>query len=104
MDQEVLQDLYERAKSKGYSKSIQEFQQLISSDDEVLNDNFEYVKSKGYTKDISDFSILVGFGEKKKFKRHFRFKFGNGSYGIHYRNGKSTWLLGFFRGRKNTNA
>ncbi len=65
MDQEVLQDLYERAKSKGYSKSIQEFQQLISSDDEVLNDNFEYVKSKGYTKDISDFSMLVGFGEKK---------------------------------------
>ena len=47
MDQEVLQDLYERAKSKGYSKSIQEFQQLISSDNEVLNDNFEYVKSKG---------------------------------------------------------
>jgi len=65
MDQEVLQDLYDRAKSKGYSKSIEEFQQLISSDNEVLNDNFEYVKSKGYAKDISDFSVLVGFGEKK---------------------------------------
>ena len=26
MDKEVLQDLYDRAKSKGYSKSIEEFE------------------------------------------------------------------------------
>ena len=32
MDQEVLQDLYNRAVSKGYSKSIEEFSTLISSD------------------------------------------------------------------------
>ena len=65
MDKEVLQDLYDRAKSQGYSKSIEEFEKLIGSDQEVLDDNFEYVKSKGYGKDISEFSTLVGFGEKK---------------------------------------
>ena len=65
MDPEVLKDLYERATSQGYTKSIEEFQQLISSDQEVLQDNFEYVKSKGYGKEISEFSTLVGFGEKK---------------------------------------
>ena len=65
MDPEVLQDLYERAKSKGYSKTIEEFSQLIGSDQEVLDDNFDYVKTKGYSKDISEFSKLVGFGEKK---------------------------------------
>ena len=65
MDKEVLQDLYDRAKSKGYSKSIEEFEQLIGSDQDVLNDNFEYVQSKGYKKDINSFSTLVGYGEKK---------------------------------------
>jgi len=65
MDKEVLQDLYDRATSKGYSKSIEEFEQLIGSDQEVLNDNFKYVQSKGYKKDINSFSTLVGYGEKK---------------------------------------
>ena len=65
MDKEVLQDLYDRAKSKGYGKSIEEFEQLIGSDQEVLNDNFEYVQSKGYKKNIDSFSTLVGYGEKK---------------------------------------
>lgn len=65
MDKEVLQDLYDRATSKGYSKSIEEFEQLIGSDQEVLNDNFEYVQSKGYKKNIDSFSTLVGYGEKK---------------------------------------
>jgi len=66
MNPEVLKDLYERATSKGYSKSIEEFTQLISSNQEVLDDNFDYVKTKGYSKDISEFSKLVGFGVKKK--------------------------------------
>lgn len=65
MNPEVLEDLYKRATSKGYSKSIEEFTKLISSNQEVLDDNFDYVKTKGYSKDISQFSKLVGFGEKK---------------------------------------
>ena len=47
MNPEVLKDLYQRARSKGYTKSIEEFQELILSNQEVLADNFEYVKSKG---------------------------------------------------------
>ena len=66
MNPEVLQDLYDRAISKGYSKSIEEFTQLISSNQEVLDDNFNYVKTKGYSKDISEFSKLVGIVLKKK--------------------------------------
>ncbi len=65
MNPEVLKDLYQRATSKGYTKSIEEFQELILSNQEVLDDNFEYVKSKGYNKTIEDFSMLVGYGEKK---------------------------------------
>ena len=62
MDPEVLEDLYRRAKEKGYPKSIEDFQSLLNSDEEVLNDNFQYVKSKGYPKSISEFALLV---EKK---------------------------------------
>ena len=62
MDPEVLEDLYRRAKKKGYPKSIEDFQSLLNSDEEVLNDNFQYVKSKGYPKSISEFALLV---EKK---------------------------------------
>ena len=65
MDPEVLQDLYNRAKSKGYTKTIEDFKALINSDQDVLNDNFNYVKSKGYGKDISEFSILVGVKKKE---------------------------------------
>ena len=65
MDQEVLQDLYNRAVSKGYSKSIEEFSTLISSDQEVLEDNYNYVKQQGYQKPIEDFQVLVGVKKKK---------------------------------------
>ena len=65
MDQEVLQDLYNRAVSKGYSKSIEEFSTLISSDQEVLEDNYNYVKQQGYQKSIEDFQVLVGVKKKE---------------------------------------
>tara|TARA_R110000803_G_scaffold69057_1_gene131193 strand:+ start:670 stop:8304 length:7635 start_codon:yes stop_codon:yes gene_type:complete len=64
MDQEVLQDLYNRAVSKGYGKSIEEFSTLISSDQEVLQDSYNYVKEKGYQKPIEDFEVLVGVKKK----------------------------------------
>ena len=64
MDQEVLQDLYNRAVSKGYGKSIEEFSTLISSDQEVLEDNYNYVRQQGYQKPIEDFEVLVGLKKK----------------------------------------
>jgi len=64
MDEEVINDLFSRAKSKGYSKGIEDFKLLLSNDDEVFNDNFEYVQSKGYKKSIEEFSILVDAKKK----------------------------------------
>jgi hypothetical protein len=66
MDEEVIVDLFNRAVSKGYGKSIEEFKVLISEDDSVLNDNYNYVKSRGYGNPIEDFKGLVGVGVKKK--------------------------------------
>ena len=66
MDEEVLQDLFDRAVAQGYPKSIEEFSVLLSSDEEVLNDNFVYVKEKGYPKSIEEFAQLVGAKKKEE--------------------------------------
>jgi hypothetical protein len=63
MDEQVIDDLYNRAVSKGYTKSKGEFVQLLHNDNEVFNDMYSYVKEKGYQKTPDDFSALVG---KKK--------------------------------------
>ena len=59
MDEEIIIDLFNRAKSKGYNKSIEDFKLLLETDEDVILDNFNYVKSKGYNKTIDDFKILV---------------------------------------------
>lgn len=62
MDEQVIDDLYNRAKGEGYSKSRNEFITLLHNDSEVFNDMYSYVKSQGYQKDVNAFSALVGKG------------------------------------------
>ncbi len=62
MDQEVIDDLYQRATSMGYKKTKDDFVNLLHTDKEVLDDNYTYVKTKGYNKSPEDFSVLVGIG------------------------------------------
>ena len=63
MNEQVIEDLFNQAVSKGYKKSREEFVNLLHTNDAVLNDMYSYVQSKGYQKGIEDFSGLVG---KKK--------------------------------------
>jgi hypothetical protein len=60
MDEQVIDDLYSVAISKGYKKSRQEFVGLLHSDNDVMNDMYSYVQSKGYGKGMDDFKSLVG--------------------------------------------
>jgi hypothetical protein len=60
MDEQVIDDLYNRAVSQGYKKSRQEFVGLLHSDNDVMNDMYSYVQSKGYKKGVDDFKSLVG--------------------------------------------
>jgi hypothetical protein len=69
MDEEVINDLYNRAKSKGYTKSRDEFVGLLHKDNEVFNDMYSYVKSKGYKKDANSFSNLVGKKQEEPLKK-----------------------------------
>lgn len=63
MDEQVIQDLYRRATSLGYTKSQDDFVNLLHTDQEVFDDMYSYVQSQGYTKSTDDFATLVG---KKK--------------------------------------
>ena len=65
MNEQVLKDLYDRAVSKGYQKSIEEFNALLQSNENVLVDNYGYVQEKGYQKSFEDFSVLVGVKKKE---------------------------------------
>lgn len=60
MDEWVINDLYERAKSKGYKKSLDEFKTLLYTDQGVFDDMYGYVQSKGYKKGTEEFSTLIG--------------------------------------------
>jgi len=60
MNEEVINDLYSNAVSKGYKKSREEFVSLLNSNSNVLNDMYSYVQSKGYGKGIDEFKSLIG--------------------------------------------
>ena len=66
MDEQVINDLYNRAVSLGYKKDKKSYVNLIHSDVSVFNDSYSYVKSKGYKKSTDDFSSLIGLTPKKK--------------------------------------
>lgn len=69
MDEQVIDDLYARAQSKGYKKGRLDFIQLIQSDEDVFNDMYQYVQAKGYKKDSQDFSFLIGKTEAPAVKK-----------------------------------
>ena len=43
MDEQVIQDLFDRAVSKGYTKTLDEFKTLLTTDSDVIEDNYQYV-------------------------------------------------------------
>ena len=58
--------LFELAVKNGYTKGINEFRALMSSNKKAVDDMFKIAKANGYTKKINDFTTFVGFGGKKK--------------------------------------
>jgi hypothetical protein len=60
----LIKDLYLRAKELGYKKDEKKFEILLYGDQEVYNDMYKYAESKGITKNKFGFSILIGKFEK----------------------------------------
>ena len=60
MNDKALKKLYALAQGDGYTKSFDEFKQLISTNDKALNTMYDLAQGEGYTKDLSSFKTLMG--------------------------------------------
>ena len=64
MNEKAIQDAYEMFKSGGYSGSIDDYKQLISTNENALKDSYEIFKGGGYSQDINSFKTLMGLKKK----------------------------------------
>ena len=64
MNEQALKDSYELFKQKGYTKSFDEYVNLINTNPNALNDSYTLFKEQGYGKSIEEFSTLVGVKKK----------------------------------------
>ena len=64
MNEEAIQDSYNVFVSQGYTKSIDEYKKLISSNPDALNDSYKAFVGQGYGKSINDYKSLMGIGQQ----------------------------------------
>ena len=65
MNENAIEDAYNLFVKDGYSKSIEEFKELMQTNENAVNDAYTLFVGDGYTKTILDFTTLMGIGEKK---------------------------------------
>tara|TARA_R110000803_G_scaffold78075_2_gene143096 strand:- start:6867 stop:15596 length:8730 start_codon:yes stop_codon:yes gene_type:complete len=66
MDEEALQDAYTLFTGNGYSKSIDEFKNLVSTNPKALKDAHTLFAKKGYKGDEKAFATLIGANGEEK--------------------------------------
>ena len=64
MNREALKVLYRLAKADGYTKSFEEFVELMGSNEKAVNQMYFNAQKDGYKKEKEDFYTLVGFKKK----------------------------------------
>jgi hypothetical protein len=69
MNDEAINDAYKMFSQGGYSGSIDNFKQLISSNQNALNDSYEIFKRGGYSNDLASFKVLMGVGGSSTIKK-----------------------------------
>ena len=60
MNEEAIQRFYELFQQDGYTKSLDEFKQLMRTNEEAQEVAYELALGDGYTKYFDDFKLLVG--------------------------------------------
>ena len=65
MNEDAIKDAYALFQRDGYSKSIEEFKELMQTNENAVNDAYKLFVQDGYTKTVLDFVALMGVGEKK---------------------------------------
>ena len=65
MNEDAIKDAYTLFQQDGYSKSLEEFKELMQTNENAVNDAYKLFVQDGYTKTVLDFAALMGIGEKK---------------------------------------
>ncbi len=60
MNEEALQDSFNLFTSNGYNGSLEDYKELITSNNEAFNDSYDLFASNGYNGTKNDFSTLIG--------------------------------------------
>ena len=60
MNEEALQDSFNLFTSNGYNGSLEDYKELITSNNEAFNDSYNLFTSNGYNGTKNDFSTLIG--------------------------------------------
>ena len=68
MNEQAILDSYNLFVQNGYSKSLQEYKALISSNQEALQDSYNLFVSNGYGKSVDEFKGLMGLNQPVKKK------------------------------------
>lgn len=68
MNEQAIQDAYNLFVDNGYSKSIDEFKELMKTNSNALDDMYKLFVDQGYRKAKTDFSVLMGASEPVKKK------------------------------------
>lgn len=66
MNEEALNDAYALFKGAGYNKSIEDFKQLLKTNNEALQDAHKLFVDNGYNKSVDDFASLIGVIDTQK--------------------------------------
>lgn len=82
MNDEAINDAYKMFSQGGYSGSVDDFKQLISTNTNALNDSYNIFKSGGYNKDLASFKTLMGVGSSSSIKKKSRWGFNFGRWFI----------------------
>ena len=64
MNEQAIKDSYELFKTGGYSKSYEEFVELINSNPQALEDSYTLFQTGGYTKGMAEYEELMGVKKK----------------------------------------
>ena len=78
MNEQAVKDSYELFKTGGYTKSFDEFVELINTNPQALQDSYDLFQTGGYSKSMDDYQALMGF---KKKRRGYGFVIGRWFFG-----------------------
>ncbi len=65
MNEEAILDSYNLFVQNGYTKSLDEYKQLLLSNPNALNDSYGLFQQNGYKKSLDEFKTLMGVSQQK---------------------------------------